>query len=274
MNEKKALHLMKVLIEKYLNTLTDPTVITAIRNGYVAGGAIPSLLMGDYYNDLDIYFSSDKDAEIVRDYYEGIADSLMTFDEDWVLNYQKENHFHLKLLTDNAINLNGKIQLITKWAGSHKDVVEQFDFEHLKGVYNILENKLYVPSGVYPLLLNKELVYTGSMFPVSSILRLRKFLKRGWTISTKDLIRMVLEAHSYLSLAHNKYLDTSGQRKHLHKGLGDFEVRAIYTNEMTTQIDVSEFVRQLNGVDPTTIQVELAKHLGKSLSINEILALL
>lgn len=272
MNDVKATKLMKGLIEKFLQSISDEKVVEAIREGYVAGGAIPALLRGDYLNDLDIYLTTHNHVKCVKAYFTREWVSIKHDDEKAVNEYQQKN-FYLTLITENSINFSSKIQIITKWYGKYQDVVELFDFEHLKAVYSIKDERMYIPMGIYPLLLNKELVYTGSMFPLSSLLRLRKFLKRGWTISTKDMIRIVLETHSYLTKSYNKSTNNLNTTA-FYDGLTDVDIRNIYDYKISQMIDVNEFYRQLNGVDPLTIQVELKKHFGKILSIKEIMNLI
>jgi hypothetical protein len=85
---------------------------------------------------------------------------------------------------------------------------------------------------------------------------------------------MILETHSYLSQSYQKGHNHIDAIEGDFKGLSYTELKKIYKNETHQMIDVTEFARQLNGVDPLTIQVELEKHLGKLLSINEIIKLL
>jgi hypothetical protein len=43
-------------------------------------------------------------------------------------------------------------------------------------------------------LLTRELRYTGSKYPVCSLIRLRKFIKRGWTVNAGQILKMVMQA--------------------------------------------------------------------------------
>ena len=113
--------------------------------------------------------------------------------------------------------------------------------------------------------MEKELIYTGSDFPLSSLLRLRKFLKKGWTVSTKTMVHIVFDilgafdTSKYNQFKENDYLEV----------IEDFNYQ---TNNQ--KISADTLIQQLNGVDPLTIQRELKVHTGKHLSLNEILELL
>jgi len=42
-------------------------------------------------------------------------------------------------------------------------------------------------------LLARELVYVGSKYPVCSVIRLRKFIRRGWTINAGQILKMMMQ---------------------------------------------------------------------------------
>lgn len=39
----------------------------------------------------------------------------------------------------------------------------------------------------------KRLYYSGSLYPICSIVRLRKFIERGWTISAGQILKMAYQ---------------------------------------------------------------------------------
>ena len=45
-------------------------------------------------------------------------------------------------------------------------------------------------------ILAKELRYVGSLYPLASFFRLRKFLTRGWTISAGDIFKMAFQLNA------------------------------------------------------------------------------
>jgi hypothetical protein len=42
-------------------------------------------------------------------------------------------------------------------------------------------------------ILAKELIYSGSKYPVASLIRTRKFIKRGWRINAGQYVKMALQ---------------------------------------------------------------------------------
>ena len=96
-------------------------------------------------------------------------------------------------ITTNAISLSDKIQLIIRFYGDSEEIHKNFDFEHTKSYYDFGENKLVIPKSVYEYTTNKTLKYTGSLYPVCSLFRLRKFIKRGWTINAGQILKISMQ---------------------------------------------------------------------------------
>ncbi|MDD3988444.1 MAG: hypothetical protein PHC93_05840, partial [Candidatus Omnitrophica bacterium] len=107
----------------------------------------------------------------------------------------KKNSFLPLFISPQAITLTDKVQLITKFYGEPKDVVENFDWAHLKSYFKY--PKLFIHDSTYRLINEKELIYTGSKYPLSSFLRTRKYIKKGWTISAKESLKIALEMAKY-----------------------------------------------------------------------------
>jgi len=94
-------------------------------------------------------------------------------------------------LTDNAINLTDKTQLIIRFYGSPEEIHRNFDFVHCTGVYDFWSGELHITQEMAECLLSKTLVYRGSLYPLASILRTRKFIKRGWRISAGQMLKIM-----------------------------------------------------------------------------------
>ena len=98
-----------------------------------------------------------------------------------------------KYFTNNAITLSDKIQLVLRFYGDADKIRENFDFVHCTSYYDNSENILELPSRALEAILNKEFYYIGSKYPLCSIIRTRKFIKRGYTINAGQYLKMVLQ---------------------------------------------------------------------------------
>ena len=94
-------------------------------------------------------------------------------------------------LTSNAITLSDRIQLIIRFYGEPEELHKTYDFIHCCNYWCSWE------PGVVSLnpeslesLMNKELIYRGSLYPICSLFRMRKFLSRGWKINAGQILKI------------------------------------------------------------------------------------
>lgn len=109
-----------------------------------------------------------------------------------ILEKEKKPYFPV-FISSNAITLSNGIQLIVRFYGEPDKIHETYDFEHTKAYYDYSKLNLVVPKNVYELVINKTLKYTGSLYPVCSIFRVRKFIQRGWKINAGQLLKICLQ---------------------------------------------------------------------------------
>ena len=180
MKSKQIEKLLKGVYDNFLKSIDDNDIKEIIKNNtFVTGGCIPSMLMDEFVNDFDIYFYNSYDADKVKYYYKN-------------KKFNKNDKFKLGLITENSINLSDKIQLIIKWSGTPWEITKNFDWQHIKSYYKY-PDELNLTDDVYKLIVEKELVYTGSKYPLSSLLRLKKYIKKGWFISNITMVHIVLD---------------------------------------------------------------------------------
>lgn len=98
-----------------------------------------------------------------------------------------------RYFTTNAISLTDKIQIVIRFYGDVDKIHENFDFAHCTCSYDYLENKLNLPTKALECIINKELYYIGSKYPLCSIIRTRKFLNRGYHINAGQYVKMALQ---------------------------------------------------------------------------------
>lgn len=109
---------------------------------------------------------------------------------------QKEP-FRPVFLSSNAITLSDKLQLVVRFWGDPKKIHETYDFEHTKAYWTSNEKQVVIPARVYELVTNKRLIYTGSKYPLASIIRIRKFIQRGWNISAGEILKISMQLNTF-----------------------------------------------------------------------------
>jgi len=270
MKAKQIEKLLKGVVDNFLSSIEEEDIKHTLKHRtFITGGAIPSMLMDEWVNDYDIYFYSQTDADKVRGYFER--------------RLEYKGKFHVNLLTENAINLSDKIQLITKFVGNPKNVVEKFDWQHIKSWYCCKTEKLHLTPDVYQLVVEKELIYTGSDYPLSSLMRLKKYIKKGWNVSNTTILHIALDFVESLRKAENarignklqetttRVLDELRKNKSIDDSSQEITLQEEFNDTDKKDFFVDDIIYHLNGVDPITIQAELKKETGQYKTIKEII---
>ncbi|MGM1020004.1 MAG: hypothetical protein ACQEXV_05555 [Bacillota bacterium] len=153
---------------------------------FIAGGCVHSIYNGEDPNDYDFFLTNEKYAQTLKEYFnsiEGLEEKS---------NAKKGTYKGLSLIvTDNAITI-GQYQIITQWVGNIHDVVSEFDFKH---------NQFYYYNGEigtlsdFKYLDEKKLVYNDERGRNigHTFIRTIKFVERGWTISHKELSKLLIK---------------------------------------------------------------------------------
>ncbi len=96
-------------------------------------------------------------------------------------------------ISANAITLSDSIQLVIRFYGDAEEIHSNYDFVHCTCWWRSIDSKLELPSEALECLLTNELRYRGSKYPLASIIRTRKFLKRGMTINAGQYLKMAMQ---------------------------------------------------------------------------------
>lgn len=96
-------------------------------------------------------------------------------------------------ISTNAITLSDRVQLVLRFYGEPDEIHENYDFVHCTNYWTSWNNELVLRQPALEAILARELVYVGSRYPVCSIVRLRKFIKRGWTINAGQILKILMQ---------------------------------------------------------------------------------
>ncbi len=109
-------------------------------------------------------------------------------------------------LSTNAITLSNRVQLILRFYGEPDQIHENYDFVHCTNYWTLHDNNLVLRPAALEALLARELRYVGSKYPICSLIRLRKFIRRNWTINAGQILKMAMQV-SQLNLTDPKVLE-------------------------------------------------------------------
>ena len=101
--------------------------------------------------------------------------------------------YHPAFLSTNAITLSNKVQLVLRFHGEPEEIHKNYDFMHCTNYWTSWDHELVLHKDALESLLSKELRYVGSKYPVCSLVRVRKFIRRGWTINAGQILKMAFQ---------------------------------------------------------------------------------
>lgn len=131
------------------------------------------------------YFETVSDENKAEDYIKNVFEALK--------KQGKVEKYVPILLTNNAITLSNNIQIIIRFYGEPEEIHKNYDFVHVTNYWTSWGKEVVTNTSALESLLAKELKYTGSLYPICSLFRVRKFLKRGWSIHAGQLLKMAFQ---------------------------------------------------------------------------------
>lgn len=155
----------------------------------------PALLkFDDQKNKFELYFDG-VGRDVFEDEVEEDTRDVAGFSDD---EEEKEKEidnpkYRPVYLTNNAITLSDKIQIIIRFWGEVEEIHKNYDFAHCTCAWDMNTNTLSLPQKALECIINKELFYVGSKYPLCSIIRTRKYIERGYTINAGQYLKMCLQ---------------------------------------------------------------------------------
>lgn len=95
-------------------------------------------------------------------------------------------------ISENAISLSNKVQVITRFVGTAEVIHSSFDFVHATNYFTSKDGLVLNPKAL-ECIISKVLLYQGSKFPLTSLIRVKKFIKRGWDISSGEMLKIMFQ---------------------------------------------------------------------------------
>lgn len=199
MKINKIKELLRSKIDIVLNTIEKEDLKERVAQDiYISGGAICSLLLDEKPRDYDIYFNSVIVLEDLIYYYV----PTIKIDKQYITTVRKFNIDEKFVdtvipltngacgikITKTALILDTNLQIVINRIGNINDITQQMDFIHCTNYYDYAYDKLVLNKPALTSILTKELQYQGQHFSINSLYRLQKFIQKGFTISSANLL--------------------------------------------------------------------------------------
>lgn len=102
----------------------------------------------------------------------------------------EEQPYRPVFMSQNAITLSDDVQFIVRFYGEPDQIHSNYDFVHAMCYYDYGKDKLELKPEALESILARTLKYHGSLYPIASLFRVRKFMERGWKISASEILKM------------------------------------------------------------------------------------
>lgn len=119
------------------------------------------------------------------------ADSVEEFSETLDDFFESGSRYRPVFLSQNAITLSDKMQLVIRFYGEPSRIHNNYDYVHAMCSYDYKRDEMTLPPKALEALLSRSLVYEGSLYPIASIFRAKKFLERGWRVNAGQLLKIM-----------------------------------------------------------------------------------
>lgn len=120
------------------------------------------------------------------------AEAAEAFAESLIREVAEEgDKYRPVFLSQNAITLSNKVQLVIRFFGEPDQIHDNYDYVHAMCYYDYHKDELVLPAEALEALLSRTLIYRGSLYPIASIFRMKKFLERGWRITAGQQLKIM-----------------------------------------------------------------------------------
>ena len=234
---------IKNKLNEWLETIENEELRkSAKENILVSGGSIASMFLNADINDYDIYLQDMDVLKKLTDYYVGRRKEIVILDgrerdriadevrggfqiivenlhDDQIKLYfdgykpgllvdeeeRGDKKYTPVYFSPNAISLSDQIQIVIRFNGDNEKIHSTFDFIHATN-YFTFKDGLVTNIAALESLLSKQLRYQGSLYPLTSIIRMKKFIKRGWNITAGEILKIMFQI-SQLDLTNPSVLE-------------------------------------------------------------------
>jgi len=218
-------------LEDWLMTIEDSNLRKDVKaNILVSGGCITSLFQNLPVNDYDVYIqdmdvllrlakyycpndvldgrkreeylSEIDSAYHIDDNLSEIAVRYKTLKPDQIkLNInsvgvkmvvEEGKKYQVSFLSQNAISLTDDLQIVLRFNGTSQQIHKTFDFIHATNYFTFADG-LVTNIEALQCILTKNLKYQGSLYPITSIIRMKKFILRGWSINAGEILKIMFQ---------------------------------------------------------------------------------
>jgi len=142
------------------------------------------------------YFEGQPDGEAAQ-YIEKVLDNAEEAKSATKEKSKEKPKYRPVFLSANAISLSDDVQVVVRFYGEPDQIHANYDYVHVTNYWTSWDRKVAVNQAALLSLMNRDLRYVGSKYPLCSLFRMRKFIKRGWNITAGQVLKMAVNLQQY-----------------------------------------------------------------------------
>ena len=238
----------------------------------LVGGALSSILTKKDINDFDIYFKDQDSFVLSLMDVRGIKDKLPLdeYPEDVEINQQYLDSYDFYYLchTEKSVTFKPKLSeavfqfIHQNFYKNVEEVFNDFDFTiNMVGYDFELDEVVVHPEAMLHLAQRILVTNSGTKYPLISVLRVNKYQDRGYKISKKEMVKLLLAVSK---LEFNSYEDVG---KHIGGLYGTLNVAEVF--DTTKEFSIDGVINQLSELDFDSL--DTVKHDKRPTSFDEAL---
>lgn len=201
--------LQNIPVNDYDIYIQDMDVLVKLANYYCPGRVLDGRKRDEYIKSRYPNYDSEnpylKDSD--EEYSPELLVRLLTLKDDQVkLDIQSQGvkiepvhesngvlvKYQRTFLSQNAISLTDDIQIVLRFNGTVEQIHKTFDFVHATN-YFTFKDGLVTNTKALESIITKTLSYQGSLYPLTSLIRMKKFIGRGWKIGAGEMLKAMFQ---------------------------------------------------------------------------------
>lgn len=176
------------ILHRTLGPKFEAAVIEA--NGFIAGGAVRSVFSSDRIVDLDIFFENQASFDLCVKTLQGNehSPSFSITESAWT---------HIGVTEGDDETHRMRYQLICAEFGTPQEILAKFDFTMCKAAWDVATGHFVFDELFLKHVAQKRLCFNPhAIYPICSLWRAAKFIKRGWRLPGIEAIKLALAIHN------------------------------------------------------------------------------
>lgn len=170
------------------------------------------------------------------------ADEAERFVESVFAPKEAGEPYRVVFMSQNAITLSNQMQVVIRFFGAPDEIHNNYDFAHAMNYYDSGSDELVLKQEALECLLSRTLVYRGSLYPIASIFRAKKFIDRGWRITAGQLLKIMWQISEIDLKNHDVVAEQmcgvdQAYMWQLVKALGEVDMNSVDSTYIATIID-------------------------------------